>query len=151
MSMEVQRSALVEHSAEDMFDLIEGAEHYPAFLPWCATATILERDDSIVAALIAVAWHGIRFEITTRNPKKRPEWLSVRMERGPFRRFDGDWHLRTLAPYGCKVEFALSCEFDNAVLRGVAGAALERVTETFVDAFVRRADVVFGQKAGPRF
>ena len=151
MSMEVRRSALVEHSAEDIFDLIEGAEHYPAFLPWCATATILERSDSIVAARIAVAWHGIRFEITTRNPKKRPEWLSVRMERGPFRRFDGDWHVRTLAPYGCKVEFALSCEVDNALLRGVAGAALERITETFVDAFVRRADVVFGQRADRRF
>ena len=58
-----------------MFDLIERAEHYPAFLPWCAAATILERDDAIVAARIAVAWHGVNFEIVTRNPKKRPEWL----------------------------------------------------------------------------
>jgi len=142
--VEVRRSALVAHSAEDMFDLIEGAEHYPAFLPWCAGATILARDDSIVAARIAVAWHGVQFEIITRNPKKRPEWLSVRMEHGPFRRFDGDWRLRALAPRACKVEFALRCEFDNAVLRGVAGNVLERVSGKFVDAFVARADAVYG-------
>jgi len=142
--MEVHRSALVAHSAEDMFDLIEGAEHYPAFLPWCAGATILARDDAIVSARIAVAWHGLDFEIVTRNPKKRPEWLSVRMERGPFRRFDGDWRLRALAPRACKIEFALRCEFDNAVLRGVAGTILERISVKFVDAFVARADAVYG-------
>ena len=142
--MEVHRSALVPHSAEDMFDLIEGAEHYPAFIPWCADATILARDDSIVAARITVAWHGIHFEILTRNPKKRPDWLSVRMERGPFRRFDGDWHLKALAPSACKVEFVLHCEFDNALLRGVAGSVLERVSGRFVDAFVARANDVYG-------
>ena len=142
--MEVRRSALVAYSAEDMFDVIEQAEHYPAFLPWCADATILSRDDSIVAARISVAWHGVAFEIVTRNPKKRPEWLSVRMERGPFRRFDGDWRLRALAPRACKIDFVLHCEFDNAVLRGVAGSVLERVSGRFVDAFVTRADAVYG-------
>ncbi len=145
--MDVRRSALVAYSAENMFDLIEGAEHYPAFLPWCAAATILERDDAIVAARIAVAWHGVSFEIVTRNPKKRPEWLSVRMERGPFRRFDGDWQLRALAPSACKIEFALSCEFDNALLRGVAGSVLERIATRFVDAFVARADALYGSRA----
>ncbi len=32
---------LVAHAAEEMFDLIEGAEHYPEFLPWRAGATIV--------------------------------------------------------------------------------------------------------------
>jgi len=147
--MDVRRSALVAYSAEDMFDLIERAEHYPAFLPWCAGATILERDDAIVAARITVAWHGVNFEIVTRNPKKRPEWLSVRMERGPFRRFDGDWRIRALAQSACKIEFALRCEFDNALLRGVAGPVLERIAGRFVDAFVARADTLYGARASP--
>jgi len=145
--MDVQRSALVAYSAEDMFDLVERAEHYPAFLPWCTAATILERDDAVVAARIAVAWHGVNFEIVTRNPKMRPEWLSVRMQRGPFRRFDGDWRLRALGPSACKIEFALHCEFDNALLRGVAGPVLDRVTGRFIDAFVARADVIYGGRA----
>jgi ribosome-associated toxin RatA of RatAB toxin-antitoxin module len=145
--MEVHHSALVEYSASDMFDLIENAEHYPEFLPWCAGATILARDDFLVAARIAVAWHGIRFEITTRNPKKRPEWLWVRMEQGPFRRFDGDWNIRALAPRACKVEFLLRCEFDNALLRGVAGSVFERMSGSFVDAFVNRANALFGPGA----
>jgi ribosome-associated toxin RatA of RatAB toxin-antitoxin module len=144
--MEVHRSALVEYSAEDMFDLIEAAEHYPDFLPWCAGATILSRDDSLVVANIAVAWHGLKFQFTTRNPKRRPEWLAVRLERGPFRRFDGDWKLQSLAPAACKVEFALRYEFDGAIARKAAGAVFERIAGTFVDAFVNRAHAVYGPR-----
>ena len=147
--MDVRRSALVAYPAESMFDLIEGAEHYPAFMPWCAAATILERDEAIVAARIVVAWHGVKFEIVTRNPKKRPEWLSVRMQHGPFRRFDGDWHIRALSPTACKIEFALCCEFDNALFRGVAGPVLERAAGRVVDAFVARADALYGARVTP--
>ena len=59
--MHVHRSLLVLHPAERMFDLIEGAEHYPAFLPWCAAATILERNDALVAARLTIAVRGFRF------------------------------------------------------------------------------------------
>ena len=70
--MEVRKTVLVGHSAERMFDLIEEAEHYPDFLPWCAAATIVERDASVVAADITVDYHGVRFHFRTRNPKRRP-------------------------------------------------------------------------------
>ena len=141
--MEVRRSALVMHSAEDMFDLIEGAEHYPAFLPWCAATTILSRDDALVRADIDVAWAGVRFRMTTRNPKRRPEWLAFHLERGPFRHFEGEWHLRALAPDACKVEFALRYELGSALVRHVATAASDRLVGAFVDAFVARADRLY--------
>jgi ribosome-associated toxin RatA of RatAB toxin-antitoxin module len=147
--MEVRRSALVEYAAEHMFDIIEQAEHYPAFLPWCAAATIRERDDVTVAATISVAWHGVRFDLRTRNPKRRPEWLQVQLEQGPFRRFDGEWRLRPLAPSACKVEFALHYEFDSALIRAAAGVVFDRITTTFVDAFIARAEALHGAPARP--
>ena len=48
--MDVRKTVLVGHSAERMFDLIEAAEHYPDFLPWCAAATIVARDADVVVA-----------------------------------------------------------------------------------------------------
>ena len=50
--LEIRRSVLVPYTAEGMFDLIEHAEDYPKFLPWCVAATILERSDDWVAARI---------------------------------------------------------------------------------------------------
>jgi ribosome-associated toxin RatA of RatAB toxin-antitoxin module len=140
--MEIHRSALVEYPAEDMFDLIEAAEHYPSFLPWCAGATIVARDEDVVVADIVVDWHGARFSFRTRNPKRRPEWMAVTLERGPFRRFEGEWHLKSLAPAACKIEFVLRYEFESAVMRKLAGAVFDRISGSLVDAFVTRAAVV---------
>jgi ribosome-associated toxin RatA of RatAB toxin-antitoxin module len=142
--MEIHKSALVPHSVESMFDLIEMAEHYPRFLPWCAGATILARDESVVIANIAVDYHGVRFNFTTRNPKRRPEWLAVTLQRGPFRRFEGEWQLIPLAPEACKIAFTFRYEFDAALVRTLAGPVFDRIANTFVDAFVARAEQQFG-------
>jgi ribosome-associated toxin RatA of RatAB toxin-antitoxin module len=138
--METRKAALVAHSASRMFDLIEAAEDYPAFLPWCAGATILSRDSEVVVATIRVDYHGLKLEFTTRNPKRRPEWMAVTLDRGPFRRFEGEWRLTPLAADACKIEFTFRYEFEAALVRSLAGPVFERISNTFVDAFVARAD-----------
>ncbi len=141
--MEIRRTVLVPHSAERMFDLIEAAEHYPRFLPWCANATIVTRDPDVVVADITVNYHGVRFGFTTRNPKRRPEWMAITLERGPFRRFEGEWQLRALGEEGSHIVFTLRYDFESGVMRTLAGPVFERITNTLVDAFVARADVVY--------
>ena len=143
--MEVRRSALIGYPAASTFDLIEQAEHYPEFLPWCSGATILARDESIVAARLTVDYAGLRFDLTTRNPKRRPHWLAVRMEQGPFRRFDGEWHIRELGPLACKIEFELHYQFDYALVGKVADSVFGRIADAMVDAFARRAQDVLAK------
>ena len=138
--MEVRRSALVAHSAERMFDLIEGAERYADFLPWCKGATILQRDDTIVVARLAVQYGGVNFNLSTRNPKRRPHWLAVHLEEGPFRRFEGEWKLLELASDACKIEFALRYEFDRGLVGKLAAPVFNNIAQTLVDAFVAEAD-----------
>jgi ribosome-associated toxin RatA of RatAB toxin-antitoxin module len=138
--MEVRRLLLVTHPAERMYDLIEAAEHYPAFLPWCASANVTERNDALVAADIVVDWHGVRFDFATRNEKRRPHWMGVRLARGPFREFAGEWELTPLGEEGCRVAFLLRYDFSTPLLARVASHVFERITNTLVDAFVARAD-----------
>ena len=141
---EIRKTALVGYSAERIFDLIEAAEHYPAFLPWCADATIVARDEQLVSARIAIDYHGVRLNFATRNPKRRPEFMAVQLERGPFRHFEGEWHLAPLATDACKIEFALRYEFHSALTARLASPILDRIANTLVDAFVARADQVYG-------
>ena len=138
--MDVRRSVLVPHPAEAMFDLIEQAEHYPQFLPWCVGATILERSDEWVAAKVDFSYAQVAFSLRTRNAKRRPEWLRVRVVDGPFRRFDGDWRFTALADLGCKVEFDVSYQIADAPLERLARPAVDLVARAMVDAFVKRAE-----------
>ena len=138
--MEIRRSVLVPYSTEAMFDLIEQAEWYPSFVPWCTSAEILERSDDWVAARLEFSYFNVRFAMRTRNPKRRPEWLQVRLVEGPFTRFHGDWHLVPLADQGCKVNFDLSYQPSAGLFDRVASAALERTFGAVMEAFVKRAE-----------
>jgi len=138
--VEIRRSVLVPYSAEAMFDLIEQAEFYPSFLPWCTAAEILERSDDWVAARLEFTYLSLRFTMRTRNPKHRTEWLQVRLVEGPFKQFHGDWRLVPLADQGCRVAFDLSYQFSEGVVDQVAKAALGRIFGSVVEAFVKRAE-----------
>ena len=138
--MEIRRSVLVPYSPEAMFDLIEQAENYPSFLPWCTAAEVLERSDEWVAARLEFSYLNLRFAMRTRNPKRRPEWLQVRLVEGPFRQFHGNWSLLPLADQGCKVDFDLTYRFDEGLVDRVAKVALDRIFGSVVEAFVKRAE-----------
>jgi ribosome-associated toxin RatA of RatAB toxin-antitoxin module len=138
--VEIRRSALIGRPAASTFDLIEAAEHYPEFLPWCAAAVILERDPSVVVARLTLNYHGLHFDLTTRNPKRRPTWMAIYLERGPFRRFEGEWRVLELAPEACKIEFTLRYEFNSALVGKLAGTVFDGIADKLVDAFALRAE-----------
>ncbi len=144
--MEIRRSALIGYAATRTFDLIEAAEHYPAFLPWCSGAVILARDSAVVMARLSIAYRGLRFGLTTRNPKRRPEWMAIHLEKGPFRRFEGEWRVFALGEQACKIQLALRYEFDNALMGRLARGVFDGIADTLVDAFARRADQELGRE-----
>ncbi len=144
---DIRKSADVAFPIDDVFDLVEAVEHYPEFLPWCAAATVLSRNDTEVSARITVGYGDLRFDFVTRNPMRRPEFMAIHLEKGPFRRFEGEWHLSRLGVDACKIEFALRYEFENLVIAALAGPVFGQISGTLVDAFVRRADQVHGRQA----
>ena len=137
--MIVRRSALVPRPASHVFDVIEAAEHYPQFLPWCTGAAIVSRDALMVSADLRVQWGGMHFDMRTRNPKLRPSLMSIHLERGPFRRFEGEWRLTELSADACKVAFVLEYEFESRLMTSAAGPVFNRLGDTLLDAFVERA------------
>jgi len=141
--MDVRKTVLVGHSAERMFDVIEAAERYPDFLPWCAGATIVSRSDAEVVADINVDFHGVRFGFRTRDPKRRPGWMAINLEHGPFRAFGGTWNLTPLAAEGCRIDFELHYDFDRTPMARLARPVFDRIANALVDRFVARADEVY--------
>ena len=53
----VNKSALVPYRATEMYALVADVEHYPAFLPWCADATVHYRRGREVRASLARTIH----------------------------------------------------------------------------------------------
>jgi ribosome-associated toxin RatA of RatAB toxin-antitoxin module len=72
----VSKSVLVEHSAQRMFDLVERAEDYPQFLPWCGGTAILERTATAAIVRIEINFHGVKAHFTT-NRNEPPSASSL--------------------------------------------------------------------------
>ncbi|MGB5082120.1 MAG: type II toxin-antitoxin system RatA family toxin [Burkholderiales bacterium] len=140
----VDRSALVEHSARDMFALVEDVESYPRFLPWCARATVTVREPNRTVATLYLDFHGLKEHFTTENALRPGELIHMKLVSGPFRSLEGSWRFTALAENACKVEFSLRYEFSNPILEKVLGPVFHRIADSFVDAFVRRASEILG-------
>ena len=144
----VEKSVLIERSAQQMFDLVEDIESYPQFLPWCSATRVDFRDARRTVATLHINVHSVKAHFTTENEKDNPAWMTLRLVDGPFRRLEGLWRFKALAENACKVEFQLSYEFSNRLFEKIIGPVFSQIANTFVEAFVKRAQQVYGASHG---
>lgn len=139
----VEKSVLVSHTAERMFELVDRVEEYPAFLPWCGGTELIMRDEHRTVATLQIAYMGIRQSFTTENAKQHPREMQIRLQEGPFSKMEGDWLFLPLGSDACKVEFRLQYVFSSRMMETILAPVFGHITNTFVDAFVRRADEIY--------
>ena len=144
----VEKSVLIERSAQQMFDLVEDIESYPQFLPWCSATRVDFRDARRTVATLHINFHSVKAHFTTENEKDNPAWMTLKLVDGPFRRLEGLWRFKALAENACKVEFQLSYEFSNRLFEKIIGPVFSQIANTFVEAFVKRAQQVYGASHG---
>jgi hypothetical protein len=54
-----------------------------------------------------------------------------------------------LAADGCRIDFLLRYDFKSVITRKLAGPVFDHIANTLVDAFVARADRIYGGPAVP--
>ena len=140
----VARSAIVPHSAARLYGLVEDIESYPRFLPWCVSAEVKSRSPGATLATLGIGVAGLRQSFTTRNENRPPEAIDMKLVEGPFHRFAAAWRFHPLGEKACKVEFTLEFEFASRAVAALLQPLFERMADSMVAAFTRRADEVYG-------
>ena len=143
----VHKSVLIWYSAAEMFALVTDVPSYPQFLPWCDQASLLKQDANVVMARIGISFGGIKQSFTTRNSHVENRKVDIRLVDGPFSKLDGQWDFSPLgdgSQRACKVDLALSYDFNNAALGALIGPVFGKIAGSLVDAFVKRAAQVYG-------
>lgn len=141
----VHKQVLIWFSPAQMYNLVTDVERYPEFLPWCSHAHIKECDAHGMRASLGLAMAGVRQEFCTRNTHVPDQSVDLELEDGPFSKLHGRW---TFAPIGdgqaCKVTLDLRYAFSSRTLSALVGPVFDKVAATLVDAFVKRAEQVYG-------
>ena len=83
--MKIERSALVTHSALDMYGLVADVLSYPQFLSWCTDSQVHEQTTETQEASLTVVVAGIKQQFTTLNTLSDGEWVKLELMKAPFR------------------------------------------------------------------
>ena len=140
---QVEKSVLIPYSAQQMFALVDNVAEYPQFLPWCGGASVDSVEGNTIQATIHINYHNIKQSFTTENVRNAPHHIEIKLKNGPFKNLDGSWHFIPLSESACKIELSLHYEFSNKLLEKVFGPIFHYIANTFVDAFVLRAEKVY--------
>ena len=140
----INRTALVQYSAAQMFQLVDDIAAYPEFLPWCGGAQEHNRNETHVEASVVIQKGSINKAFTTKNTLKKPESIELTLVDGPFKTLTGECRFAALSESACKITFNMDFEFSNRLVGMAVGPVFNQVANTFVDSFVDRAKAVYG-------
>ena len=141
-----------------MFDLVADIEQYPKFVPLCQTLAIRRRSEDaqgrpVLTADMNIGYKAIREHFTSRVTLDRPKLkILVEYVDGPFSRMENIWSFRSegdgAAAPACKVEFFIDYAFRSRTFAAIMGTVFDAAFHKFADAFVARADEVYGKGRG---
>ena len=145
----VHKSVLIWYTAQEMFDLVIDVERYPEFLPWCSHGKVLERTDNGMTAEVGIAFKAVKQTFVTRNEHIPGREVRLHLVKGPFSKLEDVW---TFTPVGedqraCRIDLKMDYGFSNKLLATLVGPVFDKIASSFVDAFVQRAEQVYGSAA----
>ena len=135
------------YAAEQMYVLVEDVESYPDFLPWCGDAVLHWRDGDVLEGSVEMHIAGLRRSFRTRNRMREYEAIDMELVDGPFSHLSGGWQFKALDDLGCKVSLEVEFEVKSRTTYRLLGRYFEDICNSLVDAFVRRADDIYGAGA----
>lgn len=141
---EIERSALVPWTPEQMFAVVMDVDAYANFLPWCASSRLVSKSDTEIVGRLEVAKGGVRRSMTTRNRIEPPHKMYIELVEGPFKEFSGLWTFQALGDAGCKVTLSLRFEVDGRLMGFALGRVFNAAADKMVDAFCERAEQRYG-------
>lgn len=140
----IERSALVRHSAIDMFHLVNDVASYPAFLKWCKSSKVLSETAESMTAELEVAWKVLHKIFSTKNQLKAGESIKLELLDGPFESMYGEWHFKHLRDDACKITMEIDFEFKSSVSNFVFSTIFGQICGSLMDSFIKRADEIYG-------
>lgn len=143
----IQRSALVNYSPKEMYQLVNNVADYASFLPWCRASTVSSETETEMLASVEIAKGVLRKTFTTKNHLQKNKRIELQLVDGPFKTLHGHWQFDALkTDNACKVSLDLEFEFDSAMMSIAAKPIFTQIANSLVDSFCKRAVEVYGER-----
>jgi coenzyme Q-binding protein COQ10 len=143
----------VHHSAQEMFDLVADVERYPEFVPHCQRHVIVARKangkSEVLITDMTIARGPFRETIRSRDTLDRGNGrIRVEAVGRTLQRLQTLWTFQAQGGHQCDVGFDIAYEFSSLPVELLLGSIFDSTFRHFVQAFERRADVLYSRHRG---
>ena len=134
---------VLNHTPQNLFNLVSDVKKYPEFLPWCLGARVKkviknEFDaDLIIGFKIYKEIYSSQILLDPNDYK-----ITVNYKDGPFEFLYNYWIFKENSD-GCEVEFMVEFKFKSFFLQTVMEALFTEAVKRMVSAFENRADKLY--------
>ena len=140
---------LIQHTPEQMFQLVANVEKYPEFLPWCVATRVSKRSqedgaDMQIADMV-IGFKVFREKFTSKIICQPPGRIDVTYFDGPFKYLTNHWVFEA-HDEGCMIDFYVDFEFKSRFFQAAIGAVFNEAVKRMIRAFEKRADDLYGAK-----
>lgn len=136
----VDKEALVEYSQDQMYDLVDDIEHYPAFLPWCKDSKVERKSNEEVYGTLMLNWKGFESHFITKNTQQRPECINLDLVEGPLKYLKGKWEFIDLEGEGTQIKLHVEFESNHSLWDFAINKLFLNIVDSLMDAFLTEAD-----------
>ena len=145
---EISLQRTLPYSKKQLLDVILSVEHYGEFVPYCERCDVRERSEragrDIMLAAMSVGVSIFSETFLSRVISDREAGtIQVTGVEGPLNALSNRWVL-TERDGHTHIDFFVSFEFKSRVLSMLASSRVESICERILNAFIARADALYG-------
>lgn len=139
----VNKSAVVNYTASQMYDLVNDIRSYPEFLPMCEDIEMIKEGETEKEATLKIKSGFVKLDFGTHNTMIKDEHIHLNLVKGPFKTLTGDWVFKPLSATTSEVSLKMEFTFENKFVEMALGPVFRGLAEKMLDAFCKRAEEVY--------
>ncbi len=139
----IHKTARVNASREQVFELVSGIGDYPRFIDHCDEVSIKEDADGVLSADISLKWHGLNGRFPIAMQHDRPRRVNALFTTDLFHHLETDWSFTDEgAESGCTINLTIYYEFESRMKQMLFGGAVDNIASQLIEAVAGEAEKV---------
>lgn len=150
------KTATVNYSQEELFELVADVEKYPEFLPFCTKIDLHESSTNHLVADMHIGYKSFTGAFRSRVLKNFPHTLTIDQTHGNLKHLKSIWTFYkhpsktyTIEPRlhsSSTIEFMIDFEPSSWLIGKLIAPLMDELGCTMMESFLKRATVVYGSR-----
>ena len=133
---------VINHPAEDLYNIVLDVEKYPEFIPWCKELIIKKKNKNELEADMIISYKFFLKKKFTSKVKFDSVKLKINTSYidGPLKDLKTEWQFDKIYKNKTKVIFKINFEFEKSLHQNLAEILFNLIENKMIESFKKRSD-----------